>query len=139
MKSAKEEPLPPTQAVSPIIGQTKLAIRFNVPRERIYDTSAHAIVRIIRELVSNAVNHGKAQTIRIAGAIENNSLFFSVSDDGCGFDIAHAPGVEECHFGFQGIRERVAKFHGDMKIESDLGKGTRISISMNLSSQCHTF
>ena len=127
------------QAVSPIIGQAKLAIRFNVPRERIYDTSAHAIVRIIRELVSNAVNHGKAQTIRIAGAIENNSLFFSVSDDGCGFDIAHAPGVEECHFGFQGIRERVAKFHGDMKIESDLGKGTRISISMNLSSQCHTF
>lgn len=122
------------QAVSPIIGQAKLSIRFTVPRDLICDTSAHAIVRITRELVSNAVQHGKAELIKVAGAIEGNHLRFSVSDNGCGFDIENVPGIDECHFGFQGIRERVAKFHGDISIESIIGKGSRISISLNLSS-----
>ena len=127
------------QAVSPIIGDAGLSVRFNVPRELISDTSAHAIVRIVRELVSNAIQHGRAKKISVAGAVENGELLFSVSDNGCGFDPDRIPGAEECHFGFQGIRERVAKFRGEMSIESTPGNGARISVRLRQSQPSSPF
>ncbi len=116
--------------VTPQIGSASLAVRFAVPREMISDNSAHVILRIIRELAINAVRHGHATTIKVAGSIENGALMFSVSDNGSGFAPATAPGVEDGHFGLQGIRERVADFGGDIEIESALGKGTRVRISI---------
>ena len=117
-------------SVAPVIGDAELIVRFNVPRERITDASAHAIIRIVRELASNAVRHGDARKVKIAGAVETGVLMFSVTDDGCGFDVEQAPGIDECHFGLQGIRERVARFKGKMNIESTPGKGTHVSVTI---------
>ena len=116
--------------VTPQIGSAALAVRFAVPRERISDNSAHAILRIIRELAVNAVRHGHATSIKVAGSIEDGQLMFSVSDNGHGFDPVSVPGVEEGHFGLQGIRERVADFDGEMNIESTPGKGAKVSIRL---------
>ena len=117
-------------SVAPVIGDAELTVRFNVPRERITDASAHAIIRIVRELASNAVRHGGAHNVKIAGAIDDGKLMFSVTDDGCGFVVEQAPGIDECHFGLQGIRERVARFQGEMKIESTPGEGTHVAITI---------
>lgn len=117
-------------SVAPVIGDAELTVRFNVPRERITDASAHAIIRIVRELASNAVRHGGARKVKVAGAVEEGALMFSVADDGCGFAVEQAPGIDECHFGLQGIRERVARFNGKMNIESTPGKGTHVSIKL---------
>ena len=116
--------------VTPQIGSAALAVRFAVPRELISDNSAHAILRIIRELAVNAVRHGRATAIKVAGIVEDGRLMFSVADDGCGFDPAAAPGVEDGHFGLQGIRERVADFDGEMEVESAPGKGAKVKISI---------
>ena len=117
-------------SVVPVIGEAELSVRFNVPRERITDASAHAIIRIIRELASNAVRHGGARKVKVAGSVDEKTLAFSVDDDGCGFDVEHAPGIDECHFGLQGIRERVARFHGKMIIKSAPGNGTHVTITI---------
>ena len=117
-------------SVAPVIGDAELAVRFNVPRERITDASAHAIIRIVRKLASNAVRHGGARKVRVAGSADDGVLMFSVADDGCGFDVEHAPGIDECHFGLQGIRERVARFQGKMNIESTPGRGTKVVIKL---------
>ena len=117
-------------SVAPVIGDAELAVHFNVPRERITDASAHAIIRIVRELASNAVRHGGAHKVKVAGAVEAGVLMFSVTDDGCGFVVENAPGIDECHFGLQGIRERVAQFHGKLSIESMPGKGTHVTVTI---------
>ena len=117
-------------SVAPVIGDAELTVRFNVPRERITDASAHAIIRIVRELASNAVRHGGARKVKVAGSADAGVLMFSVTDDGCGFDVKQAPGIDECHFGLQGIRERVARFQGEMKIESTPGKGTHVTVAI---------
>lgn len=113
------------------VGEANLSVRFNVPRSRFTDNSAHAILRIIRELATNAVRHGKATEIKVAGSIEDGVLRFSVRDNGCGFNPGACPGVLDGHFGIQGIRERVASFEGDVLFESTPGKGTRVSVSIN--------
>ena len=117
--------------LSQTIGKANLIVRFNVPRSRFTDNTAHTLLRIIRELAANAVRHGKATEIRVAGSIEDNILKFSVRDNGCGFDPDACPGVLDGHFGLQGVRERVASFEGSIRIESIPGKGTRVSVSIN--------
>lgn len=124
------------RAIAPQISNVDLSIRFNVERRYLTDDTAHVLMRIIRELVLNAVRHGEASSVKIAGSLENgDTLLFSVSDNGCGFDPQTRPGVAQGHFGLQGVRERINLFDGEMNIESASGKGSRISILMKLSNQ----
>ena len=120
------------KTVLPHIADTELNIRFNVPRTRLSDNTTHDILRIIRELCINAVRHGNATTIRIAGCLDGDRLLSSVADNGCGFDPARAPGIVQGHFGLQGIRDRTKAFDGTMHVESRLGAGTKVTITLCL-------
>ena len=109
-------------------------VRFNVPRARVSDSTAHAILCIVRELASNAVRHGKATSVKVAGSIDNSHLSFSVRDDGTGFDVASRRSVSEGHFGLAGIQDRVNRLDGSFDIRSAPGKGTVARVSMPLPS-----
>lgn len=117
----------------PIIGDVTPIIRFNVLRKRLSDNTAHALLRIIHELVSNAIRHGEARTIRIAGSLDGRQLLCSVRDDGCGFDVNDHPGAADGHFGLEGIRERIRHFKGTMNIDSAPGRGTKTTIVLDVS------
>ena len=125
------------QSVLPHIGEARLSIRFNIPRTRLSDNTFHAILCIIRELSINATRHGGARNIRIAGSIEPDQLRFSVRDDGCGFDAEHAPGIDEGHFGLQGIRERIGRLGGRMTLDGVIGQGTKASVSIPIPNAFH--
>ena len=124
--------------LEPISGDAELVIRFNVRRDIFTDTTAHIVLCIIRELVSNAVRHGKARGVRIAGEYHDGTLSFSVRDDGCGFDADRSPGPDEGHFGLEGIRERVRRLNGVFLIESQPGGPTRAVVTAILGPQSVT-
>lgn len=96
----------------PYTKNVNVRIRVMVPREMLTDNSMHAILRILRELCVNAINHGHATELLIAGSIEGDMFKFSVTDNGTGFDPESAPGVAEGHFGLEGIRERIRALRG---------------------------
>ena len=110
----------------PHVQGTTVLVRFAVPRTRLSDNTAHALLCIIRELTLNAIRHGGAKTVRIAGSLDGNDLLFSVKDDGCGFDPAARPGVLQGHFGLAGIGERVEQFDGELDVQSSPGHGAQI-------------
>ena len=110
----------------------KIVVRFNVPREKLDDSTTHTILRIVRELVVNAIRHGKATDVKVAGECHDSEVSFSVMDNGCGFDPATAPGPKDGHFGLLGIRERLKEFRGEMSIESAPGQGTHITIKLTI-------
>ena len=118
--------------LKPCLGNVTLMLRFNVPRSRLTDNTMHTLLRIIRELVVNGIQHGQATVIRIAGSIEGNVLKFSVADNGCGFDPKTVPGVDWGHFGIEGIRERVRMMAGEMEISSSPGMGAKTTISIHM-------
>ena len=105
----------------------KLTVRFNVPRARLSDNTAHALLLIIRELVLNAFRHGQAESVRVAGSLDSDGLRFSVKDNGVGFDPENCPGLSDGHFGLTGVRERLTRLGGSLQIESSAGCGTKIS------------
>ena len=119
-------------SLRPHAGDASFAIRFRIPRTRLSDAIAHATLRIVRELAVNAIRHGGAKSVKIAGCIDGDLLKFSVSDDGCGFDPESAPGIDQGHFGLQGIRERIDTFGGSLSLESSPGHGARVSVSIAL-------
>ena len=118
------------QILEPCSDGADIRIRFAVPRDSLSESTARTIFCIIRELVVNAIRHGGATAIRIAGSMENGLLLCSVRDNGCGFDPASAPSAKEGHFGLQGIRERMEAAYGSIDIESAPGCGTKVSLSM---------
>lgn len=115
------------RTLQPHIDGSRLSVSFNVPRSRLSDNTAHAILRIVRELVVNAIRHANANTIRVSGELDRNELVFSVGDDGCGFDPENCPGIANGHYGLQGIRERIDRLGGKFEIASAPGKGTKAS------------
>ena len=118
------------KTLTPHTANAALTVAFDANRARISDTTFHAILRMIRELVVNAIRHGEAQHIGVCGALDSQQLAFSVTDDGKGFDPENRFGQREGHFGLQGIQERLNRLDGHMDITSAPGSGTRVTITI---------
>lgn len=120
------------QAILPHIKNVKTSIRFNIPRSRFSDKTVHTLLRIIRELTVNAIHHGKATTIQIAGGLEGDTLKFSVTNNGNPFDPDSVPGIPQGHFGIEGIRERIEKFSGTLSYSYTSNHGVRAKVTMKV-------
>ena len=119
------------KTVRPHAGAAEISVRFNVPRDQLSDSTTHAILCIVRELTVNAVRHGQAAHVRIAGERRDGRIRFSVTDDGLGFDPSNRPGPPEGHFGLQGIRERVNRLNGTLAVRSAPGRGCKTVVELN--------
>ena len=118
--------------LEPCLGAAELEIAFGVDKRRIDDVRFYAILRMLRELATNAVRHGQAKRVRISATEDGTAgLLLTVEDDGCGFDPKDCAGSAEGHYGLEGIRERVASLGGSFEILSEPGS-TRAEIRLPL-------
>ena len=91
------------------------------------------LLRIGQEATTNALRHANARNIRLQLIYGPEEVELIVTDDGCGFDAAHALPTEAGHFGLLGMRERAEKAGGTLQISSGPGKGTSIRVVVPLS------
>lgn len=118
------------RTVEPVARDAELHILFDGRRDYLSDATAHDLLNVVRELVANAVGHGGAKNVRIAGEIHAGGMSLSVCDDGCGFDPDKRPGTDEGHFGIDGIKARIERIGGTIEITSAPGKGTMATIKV---------
>ena len=85
----------------------------------------HALSRVVREAASNAVTHGRAETVTIEVSARGG-LRVVVADDGEGFETDGA--VRADAFGVLGMQERVAALGGRFSLRSKPGAGTRVEV-----------
>jgi signal transduction histidine kinase len=88
----------------------------------------HALVRITREAVSNAVRHGRAPRVCLRLARDNGSCRLLVEDDGVGFDVAAAERAST-GYGLTSMSDRARTLGGSFAIDSRPGHGTRVSVT----------
>lgn len=94
-------------------------------------TTATGIFRIYQEVLTNAIRHANASEILSSLQYENGQLLFQISDDGRGMDISTIDGRKT--LGLIGIKERTFALGGKYELTSELGKGTKIKISIPFS------
>jgi len=91
---------------------------------------AMAVFRIFQEMLSNVGRHARARTVDVDMVEREGWLHLSVEDDGCGAE-AHAFESAQA-YGIMGMRERARHFGGEIDIDSQPGRGTRMRLSMPL-------
>lgn len=89
----------------------------------------HELLRIAQEAVSNAVRHARPHLVRIAVAEEDAYWTMSVADDGVGMQQPTELYAQD-GFGLSSMRQRAGAIGGEWHIDSQPGKGTRISVRM---------
>jgi signal transduction histidine kinase len=88
----------------------------------------HAVLRIVREAVMNAVNHAGGAAIRVRMRNGPKRHKITVSDAGAGFDTGAAGGGH----GLETMRERTEALGGRFRVASRAGHGTRVSVRLPL-------
>jgi protein-histidine pros-kinase len=101
----------------------KVNFHSDVKVGRLAKVLENAIYRIAQESLANALQHSGSERIAVSFIQENGSLRLEVQDWGVGFD---PESVAENRFGLEGIRERIKLLGGELSIQSEPGKGTRI-------------
>lgn len=88
------------------------------------------IYRIVQELLNNTLKHAAASEALVQLIKEEKRLSIVVEDNGKGFD----PSILETSkgAGWTNIRSRVDYLQGRMDLNSEAGKGTTITIEINL-------
>lgn len=86
------------------------------------------LLRIGQEAITNALRHAQAKTLIVTLTFTDQEVSLCVTDDGLGFEPQALADITG--FGLVGIRERTARYQGQVKITSHPGEGTTIEVKM---------
>ena len=95
----------------------------------------HIPALTVQPIVENAIKHGlmklpKGGTINVVAYETENAYCVSIVDDGAGFDTSTLF-EDRAHVGLRNIRERLkVMVNGTLEIESEIGVGTRVLITI---------
>ena len=93
--------------------------------EEIYSIASY---RIVQELVNNAVKHAQLNWLKVHLTVTDQHMHITVEDNGVGFD----PIEKKLGFGLSGVDERARSLGGVVDINTAIGKGVRVCVSIPL-------
>jgi len=88
------------------------------------------LFRIAQEALNNVRRHAKASKVEVAIWFEEGKIRLTVKDDGEGFEMPKTVGELSRigKLGLAGMQERAKLLGGSLKVESEPGKGTTVTI-----------
>jgi two-component system sensor histidine kinase DegS len=86
------------------------------------------LFRAIQELLGNAARHSQANQVKIVLDMGEDRIRVSVDDNGKGFDPDTIQ--QSTNLGLKLIRERAEMLGGNFEVDSNIGRGTRISFAV---------
>jgi len=90
------------------------------------------LFRAVRELLINVAKHSEAESASVDVGVDEGYVRIAVADDGVAFDCESAG---QRGLGLSTIRERLTHLGGRMDIESQRGRGTRVTLIAPLESE----
>jgi len=115
-----------------LLAPKNIICHFNID-ENIYQYIENAdtrknILLIVKEAMNNIAKYSEAKNATISFFKNNNSIIFSIKDDGKGFDLAnYIPGN-----GINNIKKRTNALNATISITSIIGEGTSIVFEVPL-------
>jgi len=90
------------------------------------------VFRMTQEALSNVQKHASAQRVTVSLSATSALLEIKIQDDGRGFDTQELSSKVNLHLGLEIMRERAANLYGDLRLESQPGRGTTLHITIPL-------
>jgi len=109
-------------------GQIKVSLQVDEPIERLPREIEIALFRVLQESLTNVYRHAAAQAVDVSIVCRDGHVTLVVADDGKGIPqgvLARFRGGAASGIGLAGMRERLAEFGGEIRVESS-GGGTTV-------------
>jgi two-component system nitrate/nitrite sensor histidine kinase NarX len=88
------------------------------------------MLRVAQECLANIRKHAGAHTVRVMLSCRGTGVYsLLIEDDGVGFEHASKHGKPGEHIGLSIMEERARRLGGNLRIESEVGEGTRVELS----------
>lgn len=118
-----------TQEFIDKIEHNNLSIKFSADALELTTETAVSIFRIIQEITHNTIKHARATQLTIAIANYPKTIDITTKDDGIGF-VYNEQTQRNKGLGLLSLENRIEILHGNLKIETDIGKGVQYFISI---------
>lgn len=109
----------------------KMKINISGEEKKLLPVVNMTLFRIITEACNNAMKHAQPKNIWIFINYKRDSFFSQIKDDGCGFNINNES-FKTKNFGLSIMKERAYLMKGNLKIQSEIGKGTIVEVEVPL-------
>lgn len=87
-----------------------------------------ATFRIFQEILTNVARHARATRLEIELRRNEGQLVLQVADNGVGIAAEHIDGRRS--LGLLGMQERARRLGGEVRIDGEPGKGTRVTVAI---------
>jgi signal transduction histidine kinase len=99
------------------------------------DEAANTLFRIAQEALNNVERHAQAQHAWVKLACgEREQAVLTIRDDGVGFDVSDldddSDDRDADRYGLRGMRERAELIGAHLRLDSVVGRGTTVTVSM---------
>lgn len=96
-------------------------------------TVSLAMFRIFQEALHNVAKHARARTVEVRLDVVDGHVRLEITDDGSGFDVESIEAQRPAQrWGLQIMRERAEAVGALLRVESGLGRGTRVIVTFRL-------
>jgi signal transduction histidine kinase len=105
-------------------GQVKVSLRVDEPIKRLPRGVEIALFRVLQEALTNVHRHAAAQSVDVRILCRDGHVTLTVADDGKGIPedvLSRFRDGEASGVGLAGMRERLAEFGGQIKVDSSSG------------------
>jgi len=99
----------------------KISFTTNIGKRRFGYNVEVIMYRVICELMNNTLRHAEAKKLSIDLQLEDEVLYLDYTDDGIGFSVSRE--ATKYGMGLDNMQYRLRSGNGDIRIESEMGKG----------------
>jgi PAS domain S-box-containing protein len=112
--------------------EIEVSIDLDSDGQRLPERVRLAMFRIYQQALVNILKHAQANRVRVEFRVDLDNAILRIEDNGVGFE---APDrlislAREGHLGLVGAAERAAAVGGQLKVDSQPGKGTMIQVEV---------
>lgn len=119
--------------------RASLDVELGIPEDfgRLPADTELAIFRVVQECMTNVHRHSGSKTAHVKIRREPDKLWLTVADGGRGIPANALAKVltEGSGVGLRGIRERVHSLNGELRLESEPGRGTTVMVTFPIGSE----
>lgn len=90
------------------------------------------LFRVMSELINNTLKHAQASEVSIHLRMDDKQIHLTFADNGVGFDVSQVLQDQNTGIGLKNIMSRISSIQGRMELFSEIGKGFRIEIEIDI-------